>query len=261
MSSLSIGATGMQAQQLNVDVISNNIANMTTTGYKRHRAEFQDLLYQSLRRVGAASSDQGTIVPAGVQLGAGVQAAAVARINQQGAIQFTDNPLDVAIDGEGFFVVNLPNGEQAYTRSGSFQLSPDGEIVTPDGFLVQGPGAVPADAVEVSINDFGDVLVGLDGQVEPVALGQFELVRFANVAGLEAAGNNLLRQTPASGDPQAATPGTNGYGFLIQGALEQSNVNIVREITSLIQAQRAYEMNARVITTSDQMLQQVSNLR
>jgi len=261
MRSLSIGATGMLAQQLNVEVISNNIANMNTTGFKRQRAEFQDLLYQSLRRVGAASSDAGTIVPSGVQIGAGVQTAAVYRIHQQGNMQVTDNPLDVAINGEGFFLVQLPSGDTAYTRAGSFQLNAEGEVVTPDGYRVIGPDAVPAEAVEISVNESGEVFVVLDGQVEPLDVGQFELATFANPTGLEAIGGNLYVETPASGDAVAGTAQAEGFGTLKQGMLETSNVNIVSEITQLISAQRAYEMNSKVITTTDEMMRSVTNLR
>lgn len=261
MRSLSIGATGMLAQQLNVETISNNIANMTTTGFKRQRAEFQDLLYQNLRRVGSASSDAGTIVPAGVQVGAGVKAAAVYRINEQGGINPTGNVLDVAINGEGFFQVELPNGETAYTRAGSFQLNPEGTIVTADGYTVQPGIVIPQNAVDISINPSGEVLVKLDGQVEPQNVGQLQLAVFPNPVGLEAIGDNLLLETPASGQALAGNPGEPGVGRVIQQALETSNVNIVSEITSLITAQRAYEMNSRVISTSDQMMQSVTNLR
>ena len=261
MRSLSIGATGMLAQQLNVEVISNNISNMTTTGFKRQRAEFQDLLYQSLRRVGAASSDAGTIVPAGVQVGAGVQSAAVYRIHQQGTMQVTDNPLDIAINGNGFFLVELPNGETAYTRSGSFQLNAEGEVVTADGFRVTGPGAIPPDAIEISVNASGEIFVSLDGQVDPLNVGQFQMANFANPAGLEALGGNNFLETPASGNAIVGTPQAEGFGEIKQGMLETSNVNIVSEITQLISAQRAYEMNSKVITTTDEMMRSVSTMR
>lgn len=261
MRSLSIGATGMLAQQLNVEVISNNIANMTTTGFKRQRAEFQDLLYQSMRRVGSASSDAGTIVPSGVQIGAGVQTAAVYRIHEQGNMQVTDNPLDVAIDGQGFFQIELPDGEIGYTRAGSFQLSPDGEVVTADGYTVVGPGAVPADTVQIQINENGEILAAVDGQIEPINVGQFELATFANEGGLQAIGDNLFLETPASGAAIAGVPATAGFGNINQGMLETSNVNIVSEITQLISAQRAYEMNSKVITTTDEMMRSVTNLR
>lgn len=261
MRSLSIGSTGMLAQQLNVEVISNNLANMNTTGFKRQRAEFQDLLYQTLRRVGADSSDAGTIVPTGVDVGAGVQTAAVYRIHEQGNLVVTDNPLDIAINGHGFFQIEMPNGDIAYSRAGSFQLNPEGIIVNADGYPIQGPGAVPEDAVEIAINESGEVLVLLDGEVEPQNIGQFELVTFVNDAGLKALGGNLFLETPASGDPIAGVAGAPGFGRIKQGFLETSNVNIVNEITMLISAQRAYEMNSKVITTSDEMMRTVTTMR
>jgi len=261
MRSLNIGATGMLAQQLNVEVISNNIANMNTTGFKRHRAEFQDLLYQNLRRVGSASSDAGTIVPTGVQLGLGVKSAAIYRISGQGNIQQTENPLDLAINGRGFMMVELPNGETAYTRAGSLQLSPDGDIVTADGYVVQPGITVPEDAVSITVNESGEVYVDIDGQIAPTLVGQLELANFANEAGLDAIGQNLLLETAASGAATVATPGSAGFGLIIQGALETSNVNVVSEITNLITAQRAYEMNSKVIESSDEMMRTVTQLR
>jgi len=261
MRSLNIGATGMLAQQLNVEVISNNIANMNTTGFKRHRAEFQDLLYQNLRRVGSASSDAGTIVPTGVQLGLGVKSAAIYRISGQGNIQQTENPLDLAINGRGFMMVELPNGETAYTRAGSLQLSPDGDIVTADGYVVQPGITVPEDAVSITVNESGEVYVDIDGQIAPTLVGQLELANFANEAGLDAIGQNLLLETAASGSATVATPGSAGFGLIIQGALETSNVNVVSEITNLITAQRAYEMNSKVIESSDEMMRTVTQLR
>ncbi len=261
MRSLNIGATGMLAQQLNVEVISNNIANMNTTGFKRQRAEFQDLLYQNLRRVGSESSDAGTIVPTGVQLGLGVKPAAVYRISGQGNIQTTENPLDLAINGRGLLQVEMPDGDTAYTRSGSLQLSPDGDIVTADGFIVQPGITVPEDAKAITVNANGEVYVDLEGQVAPVLVGQLELANFANEAGLDAIGNNLLMETAASGQPSVATPGSAGFGLILQGALETSNVNVVSEITNLITAQRAYEMNSKVIESSDEMMRSVTQLR
>ena len=261
MRSLSIAATGMIAQQLNVEVISNNIANMNTTGYKRQRAEFQDLLYQNLEVVGSTSSETGSIVPSGVQIGTGVKAAAVYRIIGQGNLIATDNTLDLAIEGRGMFRVQLPSGDDGYTRAGTFQMSPTGEIVTPDGFPV-GPGIViPQDATNVSINKTGEVEVKIAGQVAPVTVGQFELVTFANEAGLEAIGDNLFLETPASGIANIGVPGQGGVGTVLQGFLETSNINPVHEITALITAQRAYEMNSRVITLSDEMMQVVNRLR
>ncbi|MCR9220697.1 MAG: flagellar basal-body rod protein FlgG [Alphaproteobacteria bacterium] len=261
MRSLSIGATGMLAQQLNVEVISNNIANMNTTAYQRRRAEFQDLLYQNQRRVGAESSAANTIVPAGVQVGLGVKSAAVYRITEQGNLTLTENPLDLAINGEGYFQITLPNGDTAYSRAGAFQLDGDGDLVTVDGYTVQPGITVPANAIDITVNAVGQVLVSIEGQVAQQNLGQLELARFPNEAGLLAVGDNLLLETPASGAPQTAVAGTEGYGSIQQGFLETSNVNVVEEITNLITAQRAYEMNSKVIETSDQMMATMSNIR
>ncbi len=250
---LSIAATGMLAMQTNVEVISNNIANMNTTAYSRRRTEFNDLLYQDLRRVGSTSSDAGTIVPAGVQLGLGVKTAAVYRISEQGSLLSTDNSLDVAIQGKGYFQVQLPSGEISYTRDGSFQLSPNGEIVNHNGFPVIGVGAIPVDATSISINPQGQVFYKQDGVVDPAQAGQFAIATFANEAGLEAAGDNLYLVTPASGQETLGVPGAPGFGTILQGFLETSNVNVVSEITDLISAQRAYEMNSKVIKTADEM--------
>lgn len=261
MRSLSIGATGMLAQQLNVETISNNIANMTTTGYKRQRAEFQDLLYQNQRRVGSTSSDAGTIVPSGIQVGTGVKAAAIYRINEQGNINPTGNTLDLAINGHGYFQVQLPNGETAYTRAGSLQLNAEGTIVTADGYQVLPGVVIPQNTIDITVNPNGEVLAKIDGQTVPQNVGQLQLATFPNNAGLEAIGDNLLLETPASGQAITGNPGAPGFGRVIQGSVETSNVNIVSEITQLITAQRAYEMNSRVISTTDQMMQSVSQLR
>ncbi len=261
MRSLSIAATGMLAQQLNVDVIANNISNMSTTGFKRQRAEFQDLLYQNLRRVGSTSSDSGTVVPAGVQLGVGVKPTAVYRITEQGSMTVTDNALDLAINGKGHFAVDLPSGDTGYTRAGSFQTNADGDLVTADGYIIQPGINIPADATTITVNESGEIIVTTDGQVEPQTAGQLQLATFANDAGLEAIGNNLFLETPASGNASLSTPGSPGFGSIQPGALETSNVNVVSEITNLITAQRAYEMNSRVIQTSDEMMQSVSQLR
>ena len=261
MRSLSTAATGMLAQQLNVEVISNNIANMNTTGFKRQRAEFQDLLYQNLQRTGAQSSDTGTIIPSGVEVGVGVKAASVYRVFEQGNLVSTDNPYDLAIQGNGLFRVQLPSGEDAYTRSGSFQLSPTGQIVTTDGYTVSPGITIPADAVDVSINSSGEVEVKTDGSVDATIVGQLDLAIFYNDAGLESIGDNLFKETPASGAPNISVPGSPGYGSILQGFVETSNVNAVSEITALITAQRAYEMNSRVITTSDEMLRATTSLR
>lgn len=255
MRSLHIAATGMTAQQFNVDVTSQNLANMTTSGYKRQRAEFQDLIYQDLRRVGTNTSDAATIVPTGVQLGLGVKLGAVYRNHTQGTLENTGGSLDVAVQGKGMFVVELPNGDQAYTRDGAFQLSPDGDIVTAEGFLVSPGINVPNEATSVTVNKYGQVEITLDGQVDPVQLGQLELVTFINEPGLQAIGDNLYTETAASGDPQQGFAGDEGYGTMLQGFLENSNVDPVREITNLIVAQRAYEMNSKVISASDTMMQ------
>jgi flagellar basal-body rod protein FlgG len=261
MRALSIAATGMLAQQLNVEVISNNIANMNTTAYQRRRAEFADLLYQNLRRVGADSSSSGSVVPTGVQVGLGVRATATVRMTEQGNLISTENPLDTAVEGEGYFLVTLPTGDTAYTRAGSFQLSPQGELVTTDGFTVSPGITIPTDAIEVTINAQGQILVKVDGQVAPNNVGQLQLAIFANDAGLEAIGDNMFLETPASGAATTGTPGAIGFGSLRQGFLETSNVNVVTEITNLIAAQRAYEMNSRVIETADQMMSTLNQIR
>ena len=259
--SLYSAATGMLAQQLNVEVISNNIANLTTTGFKRSRAEFADLLYQEFRRVGSPSTNDNTIVPAGVQIGLGVKPVAVYRMHEQGNLLKTDNQLDVAISGRGFFNITLPNGETAYTRNGSFQISPDGEIVTVDGFLLPGLAPIPEDTVQITINQSGEILAARDGVIDPDNLGQIEMTTFINDAGLQAIGDNLLLETPASGDPVNGFAGDVGFGQIVQGFLETSNVNAVTEITNLITAQRTYEMNSQVVQASDELLRTVSNIR
>ncbi len=261
MRSLSIAATGMLAQQRNVEVVSNNLANMNTTAYMRRRTEFHDLLYQNLRRVGSSSSDAGTIVPSGVQIGLGVKLAAVYRIHEQGNLTPTDNTFDVAVQGSGFFPINQPTGEVAYTRDGTFQLNADGELVTHDGFTVGNGITIPDNAVDVTINGSGEVLVKIEGQVALQNVGQIQIANFPNEAGLQAEGSNLFTETPASGTPTLGNPGETGFGTLLQGFLETSNVNAVEEISNLISAQRAYEMNSKVIQTSDDMMGSLSNLR
>ena len=261
MRSMDIASTGMLAQQLNVEVISNNIANLNTTGFKRQRAEFQDLIYQNLRRVGSNSSDTGTIVPAGAQVGLGVKTAAIYRIEEQGNLQQTSNSLDLAVQGNGFFQVTLPSGETAYTRDGTFGLSADGTIVTADGYTVVPGIQIPSNATNVTINTAGQVQVTLSGQTAPQTVGQIQLAAFPNSPGLDAQGDNLYLQTAASGQPVTGNPASPGFGTVMQGFIETSNVNVVTEITNLITAQRAYEMNSRVITTSDQMLSTLTNLR
>lgn len=261
MKSLSIAATGMMAQQLHVEVISNNIANLTTSGFKRRRPEFHDLLYQNLRRIGAQSSDVGTVVPAGVQVGLGVKPASIYRIHEQGNMLQTENRLDLAIQGEGYFVVEMPTGEFAYTRDGSFQLSPDGLMVNADGFPISPGITVPIDAIDVAIGANGTVQATVEGQIAPIDLGQLELATFVNDAGLEAIGNNFLVETSSSGPATIGGAGAEGFGALLQGFLESSNVNPVSEITALITAQRAYDLNSKVITASDEMMSTVSQLR
>lgn len=261
MRSLNIAATGMLAQQLNVDTISNNISNMNTTGYKRQRAEFQDLLYQNLRRVGSASSDSGTIVPSGIQVGLGVKPAAIYRMTGQGSLSMTGNPLDLAVNGKGYFSVELPSGETGYTRAGTFQISADGDVVTADGYSVQPGVTIPSDAIGVTVNADGQVSVNIAGQVADQIVGQLELAVFPNASGLDAIGQNLFLETTASGSAVTGTPGTAGFGGIQQGALEASNVDVVSEITNLITAQRAYEMNSRVIQASDEMMSSVTQLR
>ncbi|HXQ51258.1 MAG TPA: flagellar basal-body rod protein FlgG [Stellaceae bacterium] len=260
MRSLNIAATGMLAQQLNVEVISNNIANLNTTAFKRQRAEFQDLLYQTERRVGSTSSDTGTIVPVGVQIGSGVKAAAVYRMSDQGNLVNTNNPLDLAIQGKGYFQIQMPDGTTSYTRAGSFQLSPTGELVTADGYVVQPGITLPSNTTGVTINSNGQVLAQVAGQTQPSTVGQLQLANFPNEAGLEALGGNLLQETPASGSPVTGNPGATAFGTIQQGYVEGSNVNIVSEITNLITAQRAYEMNSKVIQTSDDMESTLSQI-
>lgn len=251
---LDIAATGMQAQQLFVDVTSQNLANINTTSFKRERPEFEDLIYQNLQRVGVNSADSGTIVPVGVNIGLGVKTAAIYRNNQQGPVQQTENSLDLAIQGRGYLQVNLPSGEIAYTRAGNLQLSDTGEIVTNDGYTVDPGLTIPQGAESISINASGEVFVKIQGQIDPQNVGQFQLATFLNEAGLDAIGNNLFLETPASGTAVAGIPGQDGVGTLLQGFLESSNVNPITELTNLIRAQRAYEMNSKVISKQDEML-------
>jgi len=261
MRALDIAGTGMLAQQTNVEVISANIANMSTTGFKRRRPEFQDLIYQNLRRVGTNSSDSGSVVPAGAQVGLGVRTAAIYRISEQGNLQQTGNSLDLAVQGNGYFQVTLPSGETAYTRDGTFGLSPAGEIVTADGYIVAPGITVPTNATSISINTSGQVQATIAGQTAPSTLGQIQLAVFPNEAGLDAQGSNLLVQSAASGNAVTGVPNSPSFGSVMQGFVETSNVNVVTEITNLITAQRAYEMNSKVITTSNDMLSTLTNLR
>lgn len=261
MLSLDIGATGMLAQQMNVDVISNNIANMTTIGFKRQRPEFEDLLYQNKVRPGATSAADGSIIPAGIQLGLGVKPGSVYRINEQGTIQQTDNEFDLALLGRGWFQIALPSGETAYTRAGNFSVNADGDIVTQEGYRLEPNITVPANVTATQINENGQVFVKIDGQTDMQNVGQIQTATFVNDAGLEAIGNNMFKQTEASGSPTTGNPNDVGFGGLRQGARENSNVNVVEEITQLITAQRAYEMNSKVIQASDDMLNTINQLR
>jgi flagellar basal-body rod protein FlgG len=254
MRALRTATSGMLAQQLNVEVISNNIANMNTVGFKRQRAEFQDLLYQNVERMGSQSSTQGTVVPTGIQIGAGVKAGSVYRITEQGSPTRSGNPYDLAIDGKGYFQITMPSGELAYTRAGNFAVNGEGQLVTDDGYAVEPAITIPQDAIDVSISKSGQVQVTTQGQTAPQTVGQLELATFFNEAGLEAIGDNLLLETAASGAATIGAPNEPGYGHLLQGYTEASNVDAVSEITNLIVAQRAYEMNSKVITTADEML-------
>ena len=260
MRALSIASTGMAAQQTNVETIANNLANMNTTGFKEQRAEFQDLLYQNIQTPGAQTSDQGTYAPNGIQIGAGVRTAAIYRITTQGDLQSTGNPYDVAVQGPGYFRIQQADGTDAYTRSGNFSLSPQGQLITQDGLVVQPGIAIPQNTLSVQINAQGQVNATVAGNTTPQTVGQLELTRFPNEAGLNAIGGNLYLETPASGSPQAGVPGSVGYGTVQQGYLETSNVNSVDEITALITAQRAYEMNSKVVKAADEMLQQTAQL-
>lgn len=262
MRSLNIGATGMLAQQTNVDVISNNIANMNTTAYTKRRAEFNDLIYQNYIRPGATSTSSQTVVPSGIQLGTGVRTAAVYRITEGGGVTKTDNTLDLAIQGRGYFQIELPEGKGiAYTRDGAFQRNGDGVIVTHDGYIVQPEITIPEDAVEIYVNNSGEVWVKQDGETDEINVGQLELATFTNEAGLEAIGNNMFTETQASGAPILDNPDTEGFGSILQGYLSASNVNPVSEITELVSAQRAYEMNSKIIQTSDQMLSTINQMK
>lgn len=261
MQALRTAASGMSAQQLNVEVISNNIANMNTVGFKRQRAEFQDLLYQTIERAGSQSSSDGNIVPTGVQVGGGVKAGSVYRITEQGTPTLTSNQLDVAIQGKGYLQVLMPSGETAYTRAGNFSTNDQGQVVTEDGYTVQPGITIPQNATAITISKTGLVQVTLDGQTQPQTVGQLQLANFMNEGGLEAIGDNLFLETAASGAANLAAPGQPGFGTLLQNYTEASNVDSVSEITALITAQRAYEMNSKVITTADQMLQTTSQMR
>jgi flagellar basal-body rod protein FlgG len=257
--SLWISKTGLDAQQTQMDVIANNLANVSTNGFKQSRAVFEDLLYQTLRQPGAQSSQQ-TQLPSGFQIGTGVRPVATERIHTQGNLQQTSNEKDVAIQGAGFFQILLPDGTAAYTRDGSFQTDSQGQLVTSSGFVVQPAITIPAGAQSITIGRDGTVSVKLSGSTAATQVGTLQLATFINAAGLESKGENLYVETGASGSPGTNTPGTNGAGLLSQGYVETSNVNVVAELVNMIQTQRAYEINSKAITTSDQMLQKLTQL-
>jgi flagellar basal-body rod protein FlgG len=261
MRALSIAATGMSAQQMRVEVISNNLANMSTTGYNTRRAEFADLHYQQMTRAGTINSADGTLLPTGVQLGLGVRPSSVSVQLEQGTIANTGGDLDLAIEGHGYLEVTLPTGVAAYTRDGALKRSADGLIVNSDGLQVVPGITIPDDARSISINAAGEIYAYFNDRVEPELLGQFTMTDFANEKGLEAIGSNLFIETAASGPPNVGIPGTDGLGTLRQGYLEDSSVDAVREITELIEAQRGYELNAKVITAADQMLGATTQIR
>jgi len=259
MRSLWISKSGMDAQQLQLDHITHNLANSATNGFKRSHAVFEDLMYQNLRQTGGATSEQ-TQLPTGLQVGLGVRSVATSRQFSQGNMQQTSNPLDIAIQGQGFFQIQMPDGTVGYTRDGAFQVDAQGQLVTSNGFQVQPGIVVPANATSVTIGADGTVTAGVQGQPTGVNLGQIQLSSFINPAGLEPRGQNLFTETAASGAPQTGTPGTNSMGTLSQGALETSNVNVVEELVAMIQTQRVYELNSKAIQTSDQMLQRLGQL-
>ncbi len=261
MRALQIAATGMSAQQMRVEVISNNLANMSTTGYNARRADFADLHYQQIARPGTISATDGTVLPTGVQIGLGVRPAAVTVNLAQGAVSQTGGDLDIAIEGGGYLEVTLPDGRSAFTRDGGLKRSSDGLIVTSDGFPVVPEIVIPDDARAISINAEGQVFAYFTNQVEPQELGQFTMAAFSNGKGLEAMGSNLFLETQASGAPIVGLPGEAGLGTLRQGYLEDSSVDAVREVTELIEAQRGYELNAKVITAADQMLAATTQVR
>ena len=257
--SLWIAKTGLDAQQTQMDVISNNLANVSTSGFKRARAVFEDLLYQTIRQPGAQSSEQ-TQLPSGLQIGTGVKPVATERIFTQGNLQTTGNSRDVAIQGNGFFQVLMPDGTTSYTRDGSFQTDANGQMVTSSGYVLQPAITIPADAQNITIARDGTVSITQPGSSAPVVVGNIQLATFVNQAGLHSLGENLYAETASSGTPSSNAPGSNGAGLLNQGYVETSNVNVVEELVNMIQTQRAYEINSKAITTSDQMLQRLTQL-
>ena len=260
MRALDTAATGMAAQDLKVQVIAGNIANMGTTGFKSQRAEFQDLIYEHVQRIGAQASENGNILPVGIEIGSGVKTVGTPRLMTQGTLSQTGNTLDLAIQGSGWFQILMPDGTFSYTRDGSFQMDNQGRIVTAEGNLVQPTITIPQNSSGLTINAQGQVTVLLPGSTTPTQVGQIGLTRFINKAGLKPIGDNLFQDTPASGAPQDGIANTDGFGDMLQSNLEQSNVEVVSEISDLIAAQRAYEMNAKVVSAADQMLQATTQM-
>lgn len=256
---LHTAATGMEAQQQRIDVIANNLANVNTTGFKKSRADFQDLLYQQIRAPGTSAA-QGVVVPSGIQVGTGVRTVSTHRSFTMGDLQQTGNQLDVAIEGDGFFQVTLPGGELAYSRSGNFEVNAQGQVVTPDGYLLDPAIAIPPGTVAVTIGADGTVSASVDGQNAATEVGQIQLASFVNPGGLQSIGRNFLQPTTASGEPQLGPPGLQGAGTIAQGFIEMSNVKVVEEMIGLISSQRAYEINSKVISASDEMLQVTANV-
>ena len=261
MRALAIAATGMSAQEKNLEVIANNVANINTTGFKRSRAEFTDLIYQTERMMGVSSGGRDAVVPEGTQIGLGVRTAAVRAVNTQGSLTNTGNSLDLAINGLGYFQITTPNGETVYTRDGALSTNATGQIVTSDGYQVTPAMTVPTNATSLQVSQTGVVTVTIPGQTAPQQLGQLTLANFVNPAGLQALGNNYFQQTAASGQANVGVPGDTAFGVIQQGYVEASNVDPVSEITNLISAQRAYEMNSKVIQAADQMSGTISNIR
>lgn len=260
MRTLWTAATGMTAQQINVDTISNNLANVNNIGFKKSRALFDDLMYQEIRRAGAITAT-GLEHPTGIEIGLGTKVNAIQKIHSQGSLQYTGNFLDVAIEGEGYFQIALPNGEIGYTRAGTFHIDGDGNLTTSNGYYLEPGIVVPEDALELSFSEDGIVSVLLPGEIEQTELGTIELARFINPSGLHAMGKNLYLVTGASGDPQIGVPGEDGFGILAQNILEMSNVNLVEEMVAMITGQRAYEINSKAVQTGDDMLQIVNSLK
>ncbi|MEC5344845.1 flagellar basal-body rod protein FlgG [Brenneria populi] len=257
--SLWIAKTGLDAQQTNMDVISNNLANVSTNGFKRQRAVFEDLLYQTLRQPGAQSTEQ-TTLPSGLQLGTGVRTVATERLHSQGSLEQTENSKDVAINGQGFFQIQMTDGTTAYTRDGSFQLDSNGQLVTSSGYPVQPAITIPDTALTMTVSSDGVVSVTTQGQTATTQVGQLTLATFINPTGLQSMGENLYQETESSGAPTESTPGQNGAGTLYQGYVETSNVNVAEELVDMIQVQRAYEINSKAVTASDAMLERLSQL-